>query len=324
MTRLCIQRTMFEYGLENDLFMNEEVLQSYVDVYIHCENNAIVEGHMIVLAQQSPYLHRFFQSRKEMKVADLFFTNIRHSVIRNAIRILYGKNVNVSESDSIRISSFLKMLQVKFEVISNKGENKVQGQPKPNEDLEIQVDIDQKKGDDKVEKISQKKEDKSIKEIPKPTPISEENDLDLDWTLTTTDWERIENIHHTVEREQSLKYYKCKHCPTTSKEYRSAKTHYRNKHQDLEEEKKLLIKVQTERMPLLKKYEDISNSQINKTLVRHEAETILEKLNGFVNDLENVQVPLSPHLDYKKRDLLKILGADILSTRNFINKLSTM
>ena len=74
----------------------------------------------------------------------------------------------------------------------------------------------------------------------------------------------------------------------------------------------------------MKKHEDISSSGTNKSLVKHEAETILKKLNSFVNELENVEVPLSPHLEYKKRDLLKILGTDILSIRNFINKPSTI
>ena len=315
---------MFEFRLVNGLFLNEEVLESYVDVYIHCENNEIVEGHMIVLAQQSPYLHRHFQSRKEMKVADLFFTNIRHSVIKNAIRILYGKIVNVPEYDSKRICSFLKMIQVKFEIISDKGEIEVPVKAKTQEGLNIIMSTSEEKEDDIVEETSQVKEDELVKKIPKPTPKSEVDGLDLQWTLTTTDWERIEDIHHTVERDKTSKYYKCKHCPTTSREYKSAKTHYRNKHQDLAEEKNLLIKVQTERMPLLKKYQDISSSGTNKSLVKHEAETILEKLNSFVNELENVEVPLSPHLEYKKRDLLKILGADILSIRNFINKLSTI
>lgn len=315
---------MFEFRLVNGLFLNEEVLESYVDVYIHCENNEIVEGHMIVLAQQSPYLHRHFQSRKEMKVADLFFTNIRHSVIKNAIRILYGKIVNVPEHDSKRICSFLKMIQVKFEMISDKGEIEVPVKAKTQEGLNIIMSTSEEKEDDIVEETSQVKVDELIKKIPKPTPESEVDGLDLQWTLTTTDWERIEDIHHTVERDETSKYYKCKHCPTTSREYKSAKTHYRNKHQDLEEEKNLLIKVQTERMPLLKKYQDISSSGTNKSLVKHEAETILEKLNSFVNELENVEIPLSPHLEYKKRDLLKILGADILSIRNFINKLSTI
>jgi hypothetical protein len=315
---------MFEFRLVNGLFLNEEVLESYVDVYIHCENNEIVQGHMIVLAQQSPYLHRHFQSRKEMKVADLFFTNIRHSVIKNAIRILYCKIVNVPEHDSKRICSFLKMIQVKFEMISDKGEIEVPVKAKTQEGLNIIMSTSEEKEDDIVEETSQVKEDELIKKIPKPTPESEVDGLDLQWTLTTTDWERIEDIHHTVERDETSKYYKCKHCPTTSREYKCAKTHYRNKHQDLEEEKNLLIKVQTERMPLLKKYQDISSSGTNKSLVKHEAETILEKLNSFVNALENVEVPLSPHLEYKKRDLLKILGADILSIRNFINKLSTI
>ena len=315
---------MFEFRLVNGLFLNEEVLESYVDVYIHCENNEIVEGHMIVLAQQSPYLHRHFQSRKEMKVADLFFTNIRHSVIKNAIRILYGKIVNVPEHDSKRICSFLKMIQVKFEMISDKGEIEVPVKAKTQEGLNIIMSTSEEKEDDIVEETSQVKVDELIKKIPKPTPESEVDGLDLQWILTTTDWERIEDIHHTVERDETSKYYKCKHCPTTSREYKSAKTHYRNKHQDLEEEKNLLIKVQTERMPLLKKYQDISSSGTNKSLVKYEAETILEKLNSFVNELENVEIPLSPHLEYKKRDLLKILGADILSIRNFINKLSTI
>ena len=48
----------------------------------------------------------------------MFFTNIRHSVIKNAVRIIYGKLVNVSESDAKRVSSFLKMLQVQFKMVS--------------------------------------------------------------------------------------------------------------------------------------------------------------------------------------------------------------
>jgi hypothetical protein len=265
---------------------------------------------MIVLALQSPYLHRFFQSRKEMKVADLFFTNIRDSVIKNAIRIMYGKLVNVSESDSKRICSFLKMLEVKFKVVSNKEEIEAPLSAQPQEDLTYKENLSQEKVDD----ISKEATPQAARE-------PEENALDPNWTLTTTDWERLEYIHHTLERDGSSKHYKCKHCPAISQEYRYAKTHYRNKHQDLEAEKNLLIKVQTERLPLLKKYEEISNVGNNKTLAKHEAETILDRLENFVVELENVQVTLPPHLEYKKRDLLKILGADIFSIRNFITKL---
>jgi hypothetical protein len=51
-----------------------------------------------------------------MEVADMIFPNIRHSVVPNALRIMYGKVVNVSKSDSKRICSFLNMLQAEYKV----------------------------------------------------------------------------------------------------------------------------------------------------------------------------------------------------------------
>ena len=105
---------MSQFILENPSFPNEEVLACYIDVYFHCEDNSIVEGNMAILAQQSPFCHKFFQSRKGMKVADMFFTNIRQSVIRSALNIMYGKSVNVSVSDIKRVGSFLNLLGVKY------------------------------------------------------------------------------------------------------------------------------------------------------------------------------------------------------------------
>ena len=54
-------------------YLNEKVLHDYVDVYFHCENNSIVEGHMAIIAPLSPFCHRFFKSRKNMSVVDMFF-----------------------------------------------------------------------------------------------------------------------------------------------------------------------------------------------------------------------------------------------------------
>ena len=48
----------------------------------------------------------------------MIFPNIIHSVVQNTLRIMYGKVVNVSNSDSKRICSFLNMLQVKYKVAS--------------------------------------------------------------------------------------------------------------------------------------------------------------------------------------------------------------
>ena len=69
----------------NSRLQNDDAFKFYVNVFIHCENQSIVEAHMMVLAQHSPFCHRFFKSRKELKVADMFFTTMKHSVVEAAI-----------------------------------------------------------------------------------------------------------------------------------------------------------------------------------------------------------------------------------------------
>ena len=73
----------------NSRLQNEDAFKFYVNVFIHCENQSIVEAHMMVLAQHSPFCHRFFMSRKELKVADMFFTTMKHSVVEAAIGVKF-------------------------------------------------------------------------------------------------------------------------------------------------------------------------------------------------------------------------------------------
>ena len=96
----------------NSRLQNDDAFKFYVNVFIHCENQSIVEAHMMVLAQHSPFCHRFFKSRKEMKVADMFFTTMKHSVVEAAIDVIYGKMISVGDSDFKRVCAFLRMFQV--------------------------------------------------------------------------------------------------------------------------------------------------------------------------------------------------------------------
>ena len=294
---------MYEFQLQNAVLTNEEVLENYVDVYIHAEDNSIVEGHMVILAQQSPFCHRFFQSRKKLKVADMFFPNIRHSVIKNAVRIIYGKLVNVSESDSKRVASFLKMLQVQFSIVSVKEktiERKSSSSQKDVEHFSENLNDNREAEDEQTEKVTAGHHE----------PME---DISLDWTLTTTDWDKIESIGHTIERDQgsNKKMYKCKYCPVTSQAIIYAEKHFRNKHQDLETERNLLMKVQTERSRAMKSFTEITKVGFNKTLVEHELKGIQEILENLVSEIENLQTVLPPHLDFKKRDLMRSMAADI-------------
>ena len=96
-------------------YSNEEALNDYFDVFFHCEDSSIIGGgHMAIIAPLSPFCHRFFRMRKNMKVVDMFFPHIRHSVVKNAVNVIYGKVVSVPKADSKRLSSFLNLLQVKF------------------------------------------------------------------------------------------------------------------------------------------------------------------------------------------------------------------
>jgi hypothetical protein len=256
---------MSEFRLQNELFRNEEVLEDYVNVYIHCEDNTIVEAHMLILAQQSPFCHRFFQSRK-MEVADMIFPQIRHSVVRNAIRIMYGKVVNVSKSDSKRVCSFLNMLQVKYKMMSMEEES--MGKKSEAEDNIVIGSIEdegveeggvEKEREDRAEEIVSKDgQSKPVanNEIPTVIEPKEHNVKDSleNWTLTTTDWDKLDEIGHTIEKDdtQNRKVYKCKYCPASSKAFNYAEKHYVNKHKNLTAEVDCLSSVQAKRSHILK------------------------------------------------------------------------
>jgi hypothetical protein len=309
-------RIMYEFQLQHALMTNEEVLENYVDVYIHAEDNSIVEGHMVILAQQSPFCHRFFQSRKKLKEADMFFTNIRHSVIKNAVRIIYGKLVNVSESDAKRVSSFLKMLQVQFKMVSLT-ENTLESMSSDSEQV--------------VEKFCKNLDvaGKAEEIVAEPTETATTahhepmQDISCDWTQTTTDWDRVESIGHTLERDQASnkKMYKCKYCPVASQSITYAEKHFRNKHQDLQAERDLLVKVQNERSRAMNNFKELNKGGLNKALVEHESGEILEKLQYMARELEDLKTVLPGHLDFKKKDLFRIMTADIHSVKIFINSI---
>ena len=106
----------------NSRLQNDDAFKFYVNVFIHCENQSIVEAHMMVLAQHSPFCHRFSKSRKEMKVADMFFTTMKHSVVEAAIDVIYGKMISVGDSDFKRVCAFLRMFQVEYEIVPSDDE----------------------------------------------------------------------------------------------------------------------------------------------------------------------------------------------------------
>ena len=56
---------MYEFQLQHALMTNEEVLENYVDVYIHAEDNSIVEGHYGYLGAAITLLPQVLPVKKE-------------------------------------------------------------------------------------------------------------------------------------------------------------------------------------------------------------------------------------------------------------------
>ena len=310
---------MSEFILENPSFVNEEVLASYVDVYLHCENNSIVEGNMATIAQQSPFFHKFFQSRRGMKVADMFFTHIRQSVVRSAMDIMYGKSVNVTLSDVKRVSSFLNLLGVKYKVSSTVNdaslENtnypaniKVQAQAAPKETEEDQIkEIETRKN--ALISIHREKEvdTMSVQSIePRPGTSQTKQKMDWDnWTVTTTDSEGFANIRQTVVRDNGRKIYKCQICSVFSLDFSAAEKHYQSKHRNLTTELNLLKRVLTQRALLKAKFQELSSRGKNNVLIEHECSEILETFQNFETELNILPADLPSHMETKKKRTIK-------------------
>ena len=148
-------------------------------------------------------------------------------------------------------------------------------------------------------------------------------DVNDDWTLTTTDWGKVGAIGHTIERDeaQNRNVYKCNFCPVSSRVFDYAAKHFTNKHKNLKKEQDLLLSVQARRTRILKNFDDISQTGVNALLVKHESTVILGDLETLSAELSNLPNDLPVQLDYKKKDFIKKLSADILAVKTFIDKI---
>ena len=72
---------------------------------------------------------------------------------------------------------------------------------------------------------------------------------------------------------------------------------------------------------MLKNFDDLSNTGVNMTLVKHESAVILGDLETLAAELSNLPNDLPVRLDYKKKDFIKKLSADILAVKSFLDNI---
>ena len=107
------------FQLKNNKFQIGNFVDQYADVFLHLAdkkgNNSIVKANKVILAFHSKYFHRIFQSRESIKEVDMAFVGLHAASVLNAIQMLLGSDVEVSEKNCGAFISFLKLLEVDYE-----------------------------------------------------------------------------------------------------------------------------------------------------------------------------------------------------------------
>ena len=141
-----------------------------------------------------------------------------------------------------------------------------------------------------------------------------------DWTITTTDDEKLVDIKHSIVRGLGRKTYRCNLCHSISKEFQHAVRHFRTNHQDLKDVSKVLASIERERSNLKDEFENLSKARIERILMEHECSNVKKKFQMLISQLEGLKgLPLQ--VDKKKREFIKKLKTDVNSVQIFLNNL---
>ena len=92
-----------------------DITEQYAEVYIHLKdkgNSSFIKANKVILAFNSPYFHKIFQSRDNMQTVDFAFIGIGADVIRETISMIYGSTLNVSKNEIAKFKMFFKMLEM--------------------------------------------------------------------------------------------------------------------------------------------------------------------------------------------------------------------
>ena len=117
-----------KFQLDNQ-HMSLSSYNQYADVNLHVEqkkgSTSIIKANKVILALHSPYFDRIFTSIDNMNMFHMGFMGIKETIVRDAIRMIYGETVHVLNQNVGRLSAFLKMLEIDFKksITGNEEEN---------------------------------------------------------------------------------------------------------------------------------------------------------------------------------------------------------
>ena len=320
---------MTHLKLRNPKVANFEVFNFYCDVFFHCENNAMIESHKIILAQHSPFLHKFFMSRKGLTEVDMFFPTTQEFVVRKSVDIMYGKTVEVDEKYIKRVYAFLRMLQVDFEIVTETVEETIEETPDLNRTFDKPEIFITPSSSKDPEPVLARPSEQVSEEMVADTEDDDPQILNLDdWTVTTATDGKVSKIDHSWQRlrNKNRNKYTCDHCAEICYSIKKAENHFIKMHLDIGYIVEMITDIDKKRKKYHQQYTELVHgfkSNGNEFLVRHEMEVISDNLKELKSVLKkNVAKKLLPQHEQKKNTLeinLVSLESDVAG---FLNNFS--
>ena len=372
------------------------ITDQYADVYLHVEENSVhslIKANKVILAFHSPYFHRVFQSRENIQTVDMGFVGVKTSVIRDAVKMIYGQSIEVLEKHIGRFSAFVKLLELDFEKSESYEGTESSLNSKKMKMASINASVTDLCETENETLETKRNSERCIENVPQMLKTSEAVPLQTTTTCsvplpatssslpasttssseaktTSTDilssggagalpatssvsmprtfpTDTVRNVcpdNWTETPESGLeeqlrdidfkvgisvfghhKDYICCNCGVAIKALVHAKTHFIDKHQNSEKEKKTI----TEIMELKKAaVAEIQKLQVeiqkggNRILVISQLKTIIENLREYtetLNNLENKNLP--PNLMRKRMDIIKSIVNIVTKAETYIDAL---
>ena len=312
-------------GNENEVADNP----AYSDCFIYTACGNCIATSKLRLAIRSTFFHDLFVLKHNFGNVNIFMFEFSYEVVKQAIDIIQGKQVDVGAKQKGRLKFLLTKLKVKFETKHS------QNMPS-NEDSEFDDGVALEKTVDKevlnpssqpgashLEADNLELEDiHKIKEMDiTEARENEENDGEgealkglADWTATTSE-QNLDLIEHKLISGNKGDKYSCSNCKVTSKYFELAKKHFHHYHKDFKDFRKLLVdteferKIKETRIKEISSFIDNSSSAERKKLCLEIKEICgqIDKLIEAFDKIKKSDLDGAPTLTRKKKSVMKML-----------------
>ena len=324
-----------KFNLSSEFSANSTISQKYADVIIHVADKGAgrrFKAHKLVLADNSPYFDRVFQYVGNMPFVHVCFYTYHPSIVENAVKLLYGHQIEILEKHSSKFREFLKVLEVNFkeerlEIPKKQTAEGVVETDKVDEPQSMSENTSPEKPPPaKIPKLNKSKSKSLSPEIDLPAQ-TEPHYIEDKWTETTD--ERLDEIDfevviNTVDGK-TKKFYKCKHCEyIPGNVFGYAEQHFVDNHQNSDEAKEVVMATISYQTKAVQEFRDLKKrleQGESKSIIHPNLVSLVEELETHKNKIDKLhEKDLFPTLRNKKKQLISKLGNIMKEIQKYLNK----